>query len=610
MITALGATVVPQNDERITHYIITDTTRSIRLTPAIVTIFSRTDNIVTLEWLRESSKSKQLLPCGKFIAKDTRITGHPEFLMTTMIANWKEARKRGGVLAGYSVYISMVLEFQEQFKLTIVAAGAILITLDKVGTSDKSNLLIVSDLVGKLIETTLHRAIEDGATQIPYTVLYEILLYQSFDSVTSLKSKVGDAKSKPLPSSCKTPTGKMSVKNEAKTEGKGYSGTSHCKENNVFGNRSTTKNGVKEATKTQEGDRRLHITTTTDRKKKEPKPTSSKKSGDVTGSPFKDKSNEHNSTMLPSKKRTNDNSSRDAEIAMLNAALKLKDAELKVKDDEITKLEVAAQQRSVREKVSDGMGHTRPSVSKWGRKGDANIAAIPSFPTFVPPPKFQVDGHGDWKIVNSITVSESPWRTLSNENDGDLSRALLGGNGYLIIQENLTNVVESRTGAIGGPGTVRRVLYYDINCVMKFRAECPKKTNPFGEIQGNAGMDFKFAWDVTNEMHSSGGTTIVGAMSLGNVPGHRRYVFAFTSPAVLAVALYSMFYDNQGYLEEFFTVNRRFYPKEANVPAHKVVMAEAAMEIDRPKTRRPAYTPEQEMKRFGIDHDVYAESQC
>jgi hypothetical protein len=103
----------------------------------------------------------------------------------------------------------------------------------------------------------------------------------------------------------------------------------------------------------------------------------------------------------------------------------------------------------------------------------------------------------------------------------------------------------------------------------------------------------------------------VGAQGYISAPAFCRFVFAFPNPALLTVVLYRIFYDHQRYTEEFFVVNgrNRFYAKEANVPAHKVVTTESAMDIDRPKTRAPAYTSEQYRKKFGINHCVFGESQ-
>lgn len=130
----------------------------------------------------------------------------------------------------------------------------------------------------------------------------------------------------------------------------------------------------------------------------------------------------------------------------------------------------------------------------------------------------------------------SPWRSLSNETIEDPARALLGANGYLLIEENSTHILDE--DFIREPGTVRRVSYYNSNVDLMFRAECPRKKFPFHEIQGTAGRDLMFAWDVVNWAHGSGGTTVVGAEGLKCVPAYRRFTFAFTSPALLGVVLY------------------------------------------------------------------------
>lgn len=409
-----------------------------------------------------------------------------------------------------------------------------------------------------------------------------------------------------------------------------------------------------------------------ERKKKEPTAKSSIKASSVSGSPLKDKSNEDNSNEHPSKKGTTMEAEMgtklhsvipdDPKIAKLIGALKqanvekdeqlqasvatnnhlqieieslvtsnkesvhqisLLEGDLSAKEiiindmsrlleeklaeiahvheqlqaakDKITKLEqeTAAQQRH-------GPPTTPSRESLWGRNGDSfNIPPISSTPSFVPTSiKSFIDD--DWKLVGkSIKLKIAPWRSLSSE-DGDLTRASLGANGYLIFEVNTANVtdIDVRTGAIRSrePGTVRRVSYYNTNQDLMFMAELPKK-KLLKDIQGNAGEDYIFTWDVVNQVHGF----------------HRRYVFAFPSKPLLSVALYRIFYDNHQLMEEFFDVNgrNRFYAKEANVPAHKVVTEEysQAMDIDRPRTHRPGYTSKQYQLELGIQYDVFDETQ-
>jgi hypothetical protein len=276
---------------------------------------------------------------------------------------------------------------------------------------------------------------------------------------------------------------------------------------------------------------------------------------------------------------------KSAEIAKVHE-------QLQVAKDKITKLEqeAAIQQRHA--------PPSTPSKSLWGsRNGDSfNIPPISSTPSFVPTPIKSFDD--GWKLVGkSIKLTIAPWRSLSSE-DGDLSRASLGANGYLIFEENTANIddVDVRTGAIRSrePGTVRRVSYYNTNHNLMFMAELPKR-KLLTDIQGNAGVDFKFTWDVVNQVHGF----------------YRRYVFAFPSKTLLSVVLYRIFYDNQQLMEEFFIVNgrNRFYAKEANVSAHKVVTTECDMDIDRPRTHKPGYTSEQYKMELGIQYDVFDETQ-
>ena len=382
-------------------------------------------------------------------------------------------------------------------------------------------------------------------------------------------------------------------------------------------------------------------------KKKEPTAKSSKKTSNVYGSPLKDKSNEYNFNVPPSKKGTTMEAemgtklysviSNDSTIADLTAALKQAAKELAATKKAAEEKEVAAleqantmveereaiiikqelvEQQSKNAKLIAALKQANTTVeereaiiiklkkeaatqqrlpppstpikSPWGAK--SNIPPTPRF--FLTPIKSVDPG---WKSVGKyIRLEIAPYRTLSTK-DGDPSRASLG-EGYLSFEENLTNVKDvDGTGAIRirEPGYVRRVNYYNTNGVLVFQAELPDKKS-LRDIQGNAGADFMFAWDVVNEAHSS---------------LYRRYVFAFPSMALLSVALYHIFYNDQRLMEEFFDVNgsNRFYAKEENVPAHKVVTTESDMDIDgpKPRKRKPTYSSKHYQKKLGLRHDVY-----
>ena len=98
-------------------------------------------------------------------------------------------------------------------------------------------------------------------------------------------------------------------------------------------------------------------------------PSSSKKTSDVTGPPFKDKSNQSEHNVLPpksAKMKTKtetkqsvmpEDVSKDAEIAKRMAALELREAEVKVKEDKIARMEMAQQADSEEER--GGSYHAR-----------------------------------------------------------------------------------------------------------------------------------------------------------------------------------------------------------------------------------------------------------
>jgi hypothetical protein len=176
----------------------------------------------------------------------------------------------------------------------------------------------------------------------------------------------------------------------------------------------------------------------------------------------------------------------------------------------------------------------------------------------------------------AIKLSKSPWRSISNQNIGDPNRGQLGDNGWFVVHENLNS-----------------------KGIEKFVASVPK--NIHEAIFGNAGKEPCFAWDACNIAHCAGGTTIAGAEGSKDIVAFRRFHFAFTSNALISVALYHMFYERQGLLEEFFNPKGSMFASEANFPDHKFVKAELDMDVDDPNVRRAPCTPRKMKVKLGYD---------
>jgi len=222
-----------------------------------------------------------------------------------------------------------------------------------------------------------------------------------------------------------------------------------------------------------------------------------------------------------------------------------------------------------------------------------NTSTFPSKPIF---PSSRKPAEGEWENVISISLRKSPWRSISNPNIGDPNRGQLGDNGQFLVQKN--NVTGSR-----------RVVYLDSAGVHKFVACVPHKYI-HREIFGNAGKESCFAWDTCNLAHSAGGTTVAGAGAevSNDIVAFRRFHFAFTSNALLSVALYHLFYERSDLLEEFFDPKKRMYASEASVPAHAIVKEESDMDVDGPKIRRAACTPKQMKLKHGNDPTLQSQA--
>jgi hypothetical protein len=252
----------------------------------------------------------------------------------------------------------------------------------------------------------------------------------------------------------------------------------------------------------------------------------------------------------------------DAVAAELGIALSAALQEMNVRH-EITERETRARlDADFRMRVLEGVSESH-NVSRFPSNGGVNIVSSLSRPGDV------------WSVLLAVKPSRSPYRTISNPDVGDPSRAFLGENGTLEVHVNIAS-------------RVRRAVYYDDRGNVKFMAECPPARFPFSVIQGNAGMEPLFVWDAVNEAHASGGTTIRGAA--GQAPGLRRFFFHFATNATLAVTLHHIMYGNSNFTEEFFYPKQgkknRFF-KGLNLPAHDVVSTlSSAIKMNSPNVRR------------------------
>ncbi len=141
-----------------------------------------------IDWLYESYKSNQFLPCEDYLAIDDHVAEEKyQFNMKQTIVNGERARASGGVLGGYFVYIhgDVGAISIEDLKVLLKACGA---TVFSTQTSirncgDASKLLIITKDIGRVKSSKLQQAIQYGATAIDLTDLLDVFTNQSLESV-------------------------------------------------------------------------------------------------------------------------------------------------------------------------------------------------------------------------------------------------------------------------------------------------------------------------------------------------------------------------------------------------------------------------------------------
>ncbi len=136
MIESLGAELLESLEQAstATHLIATDGESIFRRTPKLMICICKTPNILSVEWLEKSSIKQQLLDTHDFLLLDNKAAEKTyNFSMRESIRNGILARKKGGLLGGWCVYICSGVAGNKapsvmELTLIIEATGARVIT--------------------------------------------------------------------------------------------------------------------------------------------------------------------------------------------------------------------------------------------------------------------------------------------------------------------------------------------------------------------------------------------------------------------------------------------------------------------------------------------------
>eukprot|EP00804_Cyclotella_cryptica_P008469 CCRYP_003983-RA/>CCRYP_003983-RA protein AED:0.02 eAED:0.02 QI:175/1/1/1/1/1/4/1132/1292 len=188
MIQSIGAEVVEslENAASATHVIASDGNSKLRRTPKLMICICKTSNILSIDWLEQSaSQNKVLDPKGFLVLGDKAAEAAYNFSMRDTLENGEEARRNGGVLGGYYVYICNGVADNnapplQALQLIIEAAGGqVLKTLARRGDT-LNTIILTSDpsTNAQLTEKGVKRAGSQGAKIRTTSWLFHTIITQ------------------------------------------------------------------------------------------------------------------------------------------------------------------------------------------------------------------------------------------------------------------------------------------------------------------------------------------------------------------------------------------------------------------------------------------------
>lgn len=195
MIQSLGAELLESLEEAsaATHLIATDGESIFRRTPKLMICICKTPNILSVEWLEKSSINQKLLDTDDFLLLDNESAEKAyNFSMRESIRNGILARKRGGLLGGWCVYICSGVAGNKapsvkELTLIIEATGARVITSlnDSDMLEPQSIMILTSDPTTEAQKNEFGvRKIERlGAQIVTTTWLFQTIITQQSPNV-------------------------------------------------------------------------------------------------------------------------------------------------------------------------------------------------------------------------------------------------------------------------------------------------------------------------------------------------------------------------------------------------------------------------------------------
>jgi hypothetical protein len=180
-----------EDAHKATHVIASDGKTSIRRTPKLMIAMCRTPNIVSSDWLTQSSNLGKALPCNKFlILDDEKAEKLYKICLSRTIDRITSNLKHGAyLLGGWSIYVCKGVAGkkappEKELRLIVEAAGGTwLSSLSKSNAEGDKVLLVTSDPETKkqLSEKAVSIALKNGAIKRTTAWLFRATMTQELE---------------------------------------------------------------------------------------------------------------------------------------------------------------------------------------------------------------------------------------------------------------------------------------------------------------------------------------------------------------------------------------------------------------------------------------------
>lgn len=192
-IKRLGGTVLEDVNEAhlATHIIASEKGNSMRRTPKLMIGMCHTGNIVSVDWLTESCKAKQVLPADNFLlVNDKKFEKKCNFEMRSALESSAELRKKGKkVLSGWSVHVCKGVAGEkappeQEMKLIVEHAGGVWtpsLSQKKLADVDLSKIVIITsdpEVQKQASVKPVKNVLDKGAKKATTSWLFDTLMRQ------------------------------------------------------------------------------------------------------------------------------------------------------------------------------------------------------------------------------------------------------------------------------------------------------------------------------------------------------------------------------------------------------------------------------------------------